>query len=180
MERPIAPPVQAACGPSRSRVESNVWLREVAARIEGDVLSIGSRDDLDGQGGRYRDYFYSARSYLTSDVSGRADLVLDVRHMAEVPDGRFSCVFCSGVLEHVDDFPAALSEITRILSPGGVLLLGVPFRQPLHDEPGDFWRFTRYAIEFLLRGRYSISEIREIDADQRNNPAAYWTRAVKR
>ncbi len=167
--------------PSRSRMESNIWLRRNAATMVGDVLSIGSRDDADGEGSCYRNYFSRAGSYTTSDIFGTADLALDVRDMSAVPDNRYNGIFCSGVLEHVDDFHRALSEITRILAPAGTLLLGLPMRQAIHDAPGDFWRFTRFAVEYLLRDRYAVREIAEIDKDPLNDfPAAYWVKAMKR
>jgi hypothetical protein len=177
LQEPRAP---GGVGPSKGRVESNAWLRRAAAGIGGDVLSIGSRDDRDGEGGFYRGYFSSAKSYTTSDISGPVDLCLDVRRMAGVTDGRFACVFCSGVLEHVDDFKAGLAELTRVLLPGGTLLLGVPFRQAIHDAPIDFWRFTKYAIEYLLKGHYKVLEIKEIDITENNFPVAYWVKAEKK
>jgi SAM-dependent methyltransferase len=166
---------------SRSRMESNAWLRRNAATMVGDVLSLGSRDDADGEGGFYRRYFSRAGSYTTSDLLGEADLVLDIRDMSTVPDNRYNGIFCSGVLEHVDDFHRALSEITRILAPAGTLLLGLPMRQAIHDAPGDFWRFTRFAVEYLLRDRYTVGEIAEIDKDPVTDfPAAYWVKAMKK
>lgn len=167
-------------GPSRGRVASNQWLRIAAATVTGNVLSIGSRDDSDGEGGSYRNYFRSAASYVTSDVAGPVDLTLDARNMASLADSLYAGIFCSGVLEHVDDFKAALGEITRVLSPGGTLLLGLPFRQALHDEPLDFWRFTRYAIDYLLKDRYIIQEIKEIDTEVEKFPVAYWVKAIKK
>jgi hypothetical protein len=175
-----APAAKKAPGPSRGRVESNTWLRAAAATVTGKVLSIGSRDDSDGEGGSYRAYFSSADSYTTSDVAGPVDLRLDARNMASLADHHYSGIFCSGVLEHVDDFKAALNEITRILAPGGTLLLGLPFRQAIHDEPLDFWRFTRYAIDYLLKDRYVIHEIKEIDTETEKFPVAYWVKAVKK
>ena len=130
-----SPAAKKAPGPSKGRVESNKWLRFAAAAIAGNVLSIGSRDDSDGEGGSYRSYFSSAESYTTSDVAGPVDRRLDARNMATLSDSQYAGIFCSGVLEHVDDFHAALAEITRILAPGGTLLLGLPFRQAIHDEP---------------------------------------------
>ncbi len=167
-------------GPSKGRIESNTWLRRVAKGITGDVLSIGSRDDRDGEGSFYRHYFQLALSYTTSDICGAVDLNLDIRNKTTVPDGRFNCIFCSGVLEHVDDFHAGLAEITRMLKAGGTLLLGLPFRQAIHDAPTDFWRFTRYAIEYLLKKEYTILEIKEIDCSVNDFPAAYWVQAIKK
>lgn len=176
----VEPPAKTVPGPSKGRLESNQWLRTATRGVTGDVLSVGSRDDRDGEGGSYRDYFTSASSYTTSDVAGDVDLRLDARKMPGVPDGRYNGIFCSGVLEHVDDFHTALSEITRILASGGTLLLGLPFRQAIHDGPLDFWRFTKFAIGYMLKDRYHVCEIREIDVEANNFPAAYWVKAVKK
>ena len=71
---------------SRSRRESNRWLQDEAAVVEGTVLSIGSLDDSDGQGRSYRDYFRSCSAYATSEVEEgyNTDLILDVRSMPSV------------------------------------------------------------------------------------------------
>lgn len=167
--------------PSRARAISNQWLRAQLADISGDVLAIGAGDDSDGEGHRYKHYFQSASSYTTSEISDNfgTDLVLDVRRMPELRDGSYACVFCSGVLEHVDDFQAALREIGRILSPDGILLLGLPFRQALHLAPHDYWRFTEYGIRYLLRDNYEIIDIWPVDEEKTGFPSAYWTKARK-
>ena len=38
------------------------------------------------------------------------------------PDGMFDIVFCCDVLEHVRDLPAVISEISRVLKPGGIFI----------------------------------------------------------
>jgi 2-polyprenyl-6-hydroxyphenyl methylase/3-demethylubiquinone-9 3-methyltransferase len=38
------------------------------------------------------------------------------------PDGMYNIVFCCDVLEHVQDLPKVISEISRVLKPGGVFL----------------------------------------------------------
>jgi SAM-dependent methyltransferase len=166
---------------SRARRESNRWLKAEAVIAEGRVLSIGSLDDSDGQGGSYRDYFSSCSSYTTSEVDTGydTDLILDVRSMSSVKSGKYDCIYCSGVLEHVDDFQSAVNEITRILRPGGLLLLGVPFRQAIHLAPTDYWRFTRYGLEKLLERDFDIKVIHPVDSANSEFPAAYWVKATK-
>jgi SAM-dependent methyltransferase len=166
-----------------ARSESNRWLRIHCADVKGDVLSIGSGADSDEGGSHYRSYFASAKSYTTSEVTPGfpTDLVLDVRRMPEVADGAYDCIFCSGVLEHVDDYRAGLAELTRILKPGGVLLLGLPFRQAIHLAPHDYWRFTEYGIKYLLADTYELLELAAIDAAREPGfAAAYWVKARKR
>jgi SAM-dependent methyltransferase len=168
--------------PTAARLESNRWLRTHCLDVSGAILSIGSGTDEDGEGSRYRDYFPSASSYTTSEVTPEfePDLVLDVRDMKEIADGAYDCVFCSGVLEHVDDYHKGLSEITRILKSGGVLLLGVPFRQPLHMAPHDFWRFTEFGIRHMLSQSHLVQELAPIDAKNGNFPATYWVKSRKK
>jgi SAM-dependent methyltransferase len=161
---------------SPERHASNVLLRRWAATITGDVLSIGSSTDQDGAGGTYRSYFAAASSYTTSEVKPGCDLVLDVRNMTSIADGRYDALFVSGVLEHVDDVWSAVRECGRILKRGGWLLLGVPFWQPIHRAPQDFWRFTEYALRYLLRG-FVIDDLVAIGPSL--SPGSYWVKAFK-
>jgi len=49
-------------------VDSNRWLQIHCKDVVGAILSIGSGDDSDGEGRKYRDYFPGATSYTTSEV----------------------------------------------------------------------------------------------------------------
>lgn len=167
---------------SKARVDSNRWIYKHAKNIKGLVLSVGSGDDSDGMGNRYRSYFESSSNYTTSEYDNRydVDLILDVRNMNNIQNETYDSVFCSGVLEHVDDFQQAMIEITRVLKPNGILLLGLPFNQKPHMEPFDFWRFTRHGIEYLLKSDYFDIHINEINSKETNYPSSYWTKAIKK
>lgn len=167
---------------NRARIESNKWLRVNCKDINGKILSIGSSDDSDGQGDFYRNYFPTADSYTTSDIyECKCDLILDVRSMPEIDTESYDGIYCSGVLEHVDDYQSAILEITRILKTDGTLLLGLPFRQETHMAPQDFWRFTEYGIRYLLKDSYEILELASIDPKRGMDfPATYWVKAVKK
>jgi SAM-dependent methyltransferase len=167
---------------SVARIESNRWLAAQAATIQGRVLSIGSMDDKDGEGKRYRDYFAKASSYTTSEhiPYPGCELVIDVRQMPQLADASYDCVFCSGVLEHLDDYEAGMREIARITRPGGSLLLGLPFRQGLHLKPTDYWRFTEFGIRVLLeRNGFQVDELTPIDTSVPDFPASYWSKATR-
>lgn len=71
-------------------------------------------------------------------------------------------VLCTEVLEHLPHPEAAVREMARVLRPGGRLLLTVPFSQPLHELPSDYWRFTPSALRLLAEE--SGLEIERIDA----------------
>lgn len=162
---------------SPGRAESNAILRDWCGQVRGVVLSIGSSTDKDGNGSTYRQYFTQATQYVTSEPGPGCDVQLDVRSMPSVHDGTFDAVFCSGVLEHVDDVNAAVAECWRVLKSGGAFLVGVPFAQPLHRAPQDFWRFTEFGVRYLLKA-FSIQELRAIGPDPKA-PTAYWVLAIK-
>ncbi|MEW6689055.1 MAG: class I SAM-dependent methyltransferase [Pseudomonadota bacterium] len=177
------PRSQQPAGASLARLESNAWLHRHCQDICGSVLSLGSGNDSDNEGDVYRNYFPLSSSYTTSEVvdGSGCDLTLDIRSMPQIDDGAFDCIFCSGVLEHVDDLQAGFDEMTRILAPGGTLLLGLPFRQAIHMAPHDYWRFTEFGIRHLLRRAYEVVELTPIDTSIGPDfPATYWVKAIKR
>lgn len=83
------------------------------------------------------------------DPDRNPDVVCDVCDMP-FSDNSFDAVFLIEVLEHVHNPPKALSEIYRVLKPGGILIFSVPFIFPLHDRPGDYFRYTKYGLKLLL------------------------------
>jgi len=165
-----------------ARTESNKWIRKHAHGITGKVLSLGSGSDLDNEGGKYRDYFFNAESYSTSDISSTApaQYVLDVRDMSTVVCGYYDCIFAAGLLEHVDDMFRAMREINRIMKTGGVILTGMPFGYRIHRAPQDYWRATIHGMRYLLEGfGFEVVEMITVPGVYKDFPAAYWVRGTK-
>jgi SAM-dependent methyltransferase len=72
--------------------------------------------------------------YITADIeSPLAKVKMDI-HSIPFPENEFDVVLCNHVLEHVDNDIQAMSEIRRVLKPGGFSILQVPFFPPLPDE----------------------------------------------
>src|SRR5207302_422653 len=65
----------------------------------------------------------SERILETARARTSADLQQANLESLPFGDGEFDAVLCSQVIEHVLDAPAALRELTRVLRPGGVLIL---------------------------------------------------------
>lgn len=73
----------------------------------------------------------AASLYTTADFArGDTDLLLDISSMPTISDGSFDTLIACDVLEHVPDDRAALREIRRVLSPGGIAILTVPQKDP--------------------------------------------------
>lgn len=62
------------------------------------------------------------------------------------------------VLEHLPSTDKAIQEISRVLKPGGSLILQMPFLYPLHDEPRDFIRLSRHGFASLANQHGLIVE----------------------
>ena len=66
-------------------------------------------------------------------------------------EAEFDVVVMAEVLEHIPRPHVALERVLCALRPGGRLVMTVPFIFPLHDGPHDYFRFTRYGLQYLLR-----------------------------
>ncbi|MCC6563698.1 class I SAM-dependent methyltransferase [Candidatus Uhrbacteria bacterium] len=67
-------------------------------------------------------------------------------------NGCFDAVVCDQVLEHVADPYGVARELMRVLKPGGLAYVGVPFVFPLHPSPKDYARWSFDGLEALLPG----------------------------
>ncbi|GAA2533785.1 class I SAM-dependent methyltransferase [Mycolicibacterium diernhoferi] len=79
------------------------------------------------------------------------DIVIDLNKPLQAFENEsFDVVVLSDVLEHIAEPSNLLSEISRILKPGGRLILNVPFLYQLHETPHDYFRYTQYALDRLI------------------------------
>jgi SAM-dependent methyltransferase len=79
-----------------------------------------------------------------------AEHVFDFEKPFPLPDQSFDSVLCINVLEHVYHYQRVVSEIHRILKPGGTLYLSVPFFFNIHGSPHDYFRYTEQALRRIL------------------------------
>ena len=128
-------------------------LREIAPSARGKrVLEIGSGKQIKGQEA------YSAVHIFTDVAEFRQTDMnpafghepLDITDM-DIRE-EYDLILCLNVLEHVFDTETAVRNLHAALAPGGRLVVAVPFAFPLHDEPHDYYRFTRYALERIFAG----------------------------
>jgi SAM-dependent methyltransferase len=92
--------------------------------------------------------------------TSRIDLVSDIIAIPE-RDASFDAILCSEVLEHVPEPTKALDEFSRLLKPGGKLILTVPFASLVHLAPYHYCSgFSRYWCEHhLLQRGFRIEEL---------------------
>lgn len=76
--------------------------------------------------------------------------VQDIQDMEQVPSERYDSVICLEVLEHIPDPFRALHELSRVLNPNGICIISVPHLSRIHEEPYDFYRYTKYGLQYML------------------------------
>lgn len=99
----------------------------ISAYVAADVHSVGidlSVDDLKTTREKFADFEEPGNEAKSFGLSSASALALPFA------DNSFDKVICSEVLEHIDDYQAALREIGRVLKPGGLFCASVPRRWP--------------------------------------------------
>tara|TARA_Y100000310_G_C20648814_1_gene798227 strand:+ start:1009 stop:1680 length:672 start_codon:yes stop_codon:yes gene_type:complete len=135
---------------TRPRLEK--FLQQYAT--DAETLDIGCGNDQYGE-------LFPNRTTL--DIEARegvqVDIVADAHDLSQIEDGSFEVILCTEVLEHLHTPAQAISEFHRVLRPGGLLILSTRFIFPIHDAPGDYYRYTKYGLQHLLQA-FEIEELK--------------------
>jgi O-antigen biosynthesis protein len=127
------------------------------------VLEVGS---LDVNGSVRRDLGPIAASYTGIDIrpGPGVDAVLDVGQVLDrFGPSAFDVVATTEMLEHCPDWARAVFQMLSVLRDEGLLLLTTRSPGfPLHDHPGDHWRFTADDVRSLLE---PLGHVLELESD---------------
>ncbi|KXU29326.1 hypothetical protein AXW74_23670 [Sphingobium sp. AM] len=128
-----------------------LWPR--LSHLNGELLDVGCGEMP------YRSFLPPTVRYTGIDVphagafamQGNEEVVAFDGLSIPFGDATFDTVLCTEVLEHSPEPKALLAEIERVLKPGGMLIATVPFSARVHYAPYDFHRFSKYALDRMLR-----------------------------
>jgi SAM-dependent methyltransferase len=115
----------------------------------------------------YRDLFPATR-YIGMDwtVTDTSPNLVASSLCLPIKDRSIDIVLATQVIEHVTNPGLMVQECKRVLRPGGYLILSGPFYWPLHEEPHDYFRFTKYGFaQLLYQAGFSNWQIREDGGD---------------
>ncbi|GAB7004488.1 hypothetical protein JCM18899A_19610 [Nocardioides sp. AN3] len=125
-----------------------VTLPLIRAKAHGRFIDLGCGEMP------YRPFVESQTDeYHTFDIEERTagvTYVGDIQSMPQVPSGYYDTAVSLEVFEHVPDPRAAASEVFRVLRPNGTFIMSVPHMSRLHEEPYDFFRYTKYGVRRIL------------------------------
>jgi SAM-dependent methyltransferase len=139
---PRFPKLQAIL-PTARALQIRYALSSLPLRQARRILVVGAGRDP------YKSLFRNATRYVTVDlepVPGTTSIVADASGLP-FPDASFDCVLSTEVLEYVPDENRFVEEMHRVLCPGGVAIVTVPFLFNFHD---DLRRFTKLGLARLF------------------------------
>jgi SAM-dependent methyltransferase len=138
-------------------------VNQVKDQFHGNLLEVGAGsspyEDLIMASGKISEYI--KLDFASSDYHKGHDLDLTWDGKT-IPLDRHSIdsVIMTEVLEHVHRPGELLQEVRRVLKPGGVLFLTVPFIWPMHELPFDYHRFTPIALRtYLEEADFNVQSI---------------------
>jgi SAM-dependent methyltransferase len=135
-----------------SRRDLQKHIKTCAIAIEGKTLDVGCGKKP------YKGLFKNVTEYVGMDIENsghdHSNEDIDVYYDGKIfpfPDHSFDSVITNQVFEHVFNPEDFMKEITRVLKPGGHLLLTVPFAWDEHEQPYDFARYSSFGISHILQ-----------------------------
>jgi SAM-dependent methyltransferase len=131
---------------------NNDCLKHNLSLIKGRVIDVGC-----GTTPYKEDILKVADEYIGVDWKSsfhdqsKVDVFADLNKPFPFRDEYADTVVSFQVMEHLPEPSLFLSECHRILRRGwGRLFLTVPFMWHVHESPHDYYRYTRYGLEYLL------------------------------
>ena len=120
-------------------------------------LPAGARVLDAGAGERVHAKYFERQSYIAVDLAvgdsawdyAKLEAIADLTALPFASNCFDACINVV-TLEHVREPACALREMERTLRPGAWLLMIVPHEWEVHQPPHDYYRYTRYGIEYLL------------------------------
>jgi len=121
-------------------------VKSCAPKIKGVVLDVGA-------GTTPYKHLFKFDKYITLDNHSYPgiDITADITKKIPLKNNSIDSVVCFQVLEHVLNPKKAVSEMHRVLKSKGVCLLTTHMAAPLHGEPNDYYRFSKYALQDLFK-----------------------------
>lgn len=129
------------------QLAARAYSTAIAQYARGDLIDLGC-----GKVPCYEMYRANVASITCIDWPAsfhrnlHVDLAADLNAQLPLRDSCCDTVLLTDVLEHIVYPDQLWTEIARILRPGGLVIVGVPFMYRLHEQPHDYHRYTEFRL----------------------------------
>jgi len=137
--------------------KDSLWdsIDESSKYAKGKLLDVGCGDKP-----YYQIFSRKVDSYVGLDLHG-GDVIGSALKLP-FKNNSYDTVLSTQVIEHVIDPQIMIKEAYRVLKKNGYLILTAPLFWCLHEEPNDYFRFTKYSLSALLnKENFKIIYIKE-------------------
>jgi len=129
-------------------ITAALYERSLPLYAKGKLLDLGCGDvPLYGMYKRYVSDVFCVDWVITERNKNHLDLQCSLSDELPLAGGVFDTVILSDVLEHIFKPELLWHEMFRVMSPGGRLILNVPFFYWIHEQPHDYFRYTEFALK---------------------------------
>jgi SAM-dependent methyltransferase len=126
---------------------AKVYERQIPLYTSGSLLDLGcGRAPLFGVYSKYATAVTCVDWGESLHDNPYTDAMTDLNAALPFPDASFDTVLLSDVIEHVYLPHKLWGEMSRVLRPGGHILLNTPFYYCLHEQPHDYFRLTEFSL----------------------------------
>lgn len=136
------------------------WLLQKLTRkkLSTFLADKGSDDVTLEVGSAFRPQRHLFPAVISGDILfyPQMDVQFDA-HNLPFADKAFSMIVCIEVLEHCHTPQQVINEFYRLLKDEGQLLLSTRFIFPIHDAPHDYYRYTKYGLQHLMKDFSSVA-----------------------
>jgi|SRR3989344_204830 len=96
--------------------------------------------------------FFSHCAYEATDFVDPHNILDFTCSLDKIPkrSNSYDAILCTEVLEHVEEPQKVMNELRRILKKSGKLFITVPQGWMLHQEPYNYFYYTKYGLASLL------------------------------
>lgn len=105
----------------------------------------------------YQEYFESlSEKYIGVDWPNsihelNADIIADLNKPLPIESNSADTIVSLSVMEHLYEPQVMLNEAYRILKNGGHMVLQVPFMWHVHEAPHDYFRYTKFGLNYMFK-----------------------------
>lgn len=129
---------------------SDAWLTRFTDQYKGHLYDLGCGEMP------YKSWLLNyADQYTGVDWDStlhelKADILADLNEPLPIESEVADTVISLSVMEHLREPQVFLREAHRILKPRGAMILQVPFMWWVHEAPYDYYRYTRFGLQYLF------------------------------